>query len=109
MAGDVCGQIPLWNDAHFSEDGCFPRGEFPSDKECLLKEGHEGDHICFLKWRKKYVPWRAEVEGIDFSNMCEQCPWASDENLAEHEECTCMSIGEISEADALKLIKESFS
>jgi hypothetical protein len=59
----------------------------PEDRECLLEEGHDGDHLV-RNVRGEYVSWRY------------------DDCDCEEEDCQCFSSGVISEVAALDLIQK---
>lgn len=68
-----------------------------NDRECILKEGHKGDHVtqcdALKNERRVYLQWRYDHE-------CTACDEAG-------EECECCVSSEISEAQARRLVRAS--
>jgi hypothetical protein len=83
-------------------------GGFSSNTECLLLAKHAGPHLSYIESRDKYVAWEMIDEASDMKDICEECPWASDENLATSTECDCIYYGEISKLQAKKFINQGF-
>lgn len=91
-----------------SEKDYIPYGEHDSDRRCLLAKGHKESHLLFLKWKAKYIYWINVDDASDMKDLCEECPWVSEENMRIYDECTCLYYGETSEEDAKMEIKKSF-
>jgi hypothetical protein len=97
---ETCGALPP-RKYPFKDIG----GGHSDNMECLMPISHIGPHLYFAKTHNEYFIWEMIDEASNMGDICEECPWASDENLASSEECDCAYHDYASKQEAEQFLK----